>query len=207
MRRGLFLMPLLLTSLEAKTFADIGHTFDIAEESFLTMISRRMQQAKADGKLEGMEKEIKKRVQERVMHPVAVKNMTKTEEGRSWYFDPSLTLENDIRDHQSHILYPRGTKVNPLDKVSWGEPMVFIDGEDEEQIAWALKQGGRIVLVKGSPIELYRKKGQRFYFDQGGKITEKFQIRHVPARITQENKKLLIEEVTVREDDQQKPKP
>jgi conjugal transfer pilus assembly protein TraW len=76
--------------------------------------------------------------------------------------------------------------------------MILIDGSDEEQVSWAVSQvksGGKIVLTKGSPITLFRKTGQRFYFDQGGKITQRFQIKQIPARITQEGQKLLIEEL------------
>ena len=60
-----------------------------------------------------------------------------------------------------------------------------------------VKDGGKIVLVKGSPITLYRETGQRFYFDQNGHIVEKFQIKQIPARITQSGLKLLIEELSL----------
>ena len=188
----------LTTCVHGKSFSDLGTTFDIEEESFLTMIQRRVETARIDGKLEALEEEIKSRVKERVMTPVPVSGLHKTQEERSWYFDPSLTLDHDIRDHKSNLIQPKGTQVNPLDVVSWRHPMVLIDGSDEEQVSWAISQvqeGGKIVLVKGSPIKLFRKTGQRFYFDQSGKITQRFQIKQIPARITQAGKKLLIEEV------------
>ena len=185
----------LSTSLEAKTFADIGHSFEISEESFLTMIQRRVQQASADGKLESMEEDIKKRIKERVLNPLPVEGIQKTQEERSYYFDPSITVENDIRDHNGTLIHAKGTKVNPLKTFSWGIPLLLIDGSDSEQVSWALAQSGKVVLVKGSPIELYRKTGHRFYFDQGGKIIEKFKIRQVPARISQDGLNLLIQEI------------
>ncbi|NCP62697.1 MAG: type-F conjugative transfer system protein TraW [Alphaproteobacteria bacterium] len=194
-KRYPFLAFLLSTSIEAKTFADIGHSFDIAEESFLTMIQRRVQQATSAGKLEGMEEDIKKRVKERVLNPLPVEGIEKTQEERSYYFDPSITVESDIRDHKGAIIHAKGTKVNPLKTFSWGIPLLLIDGSDSEQVSWALAQTGKVVLVKGSPIELYRKTGRRFYFDQGGKIIEKFQIHHVPARISQDGLNLLIQEL------------
>ena len=132
------------------------------------------------------------------MTPVPVQGLQKTYEERSWYFDPSITLDHDIRDHKSNLIQPKGTTLNPLSVLSWRHPMIFIDGSDEEQVSWAVSQvksGGKIVLTKGSPIMLFRKTGQRFYFDQGGKITQRFQIKQIPARITQEGQKLLIEEL------------
>ena len=203
--RYLFLGLTLTTSLEAKTFEDLGHSFEIEEESFLTMIQRRVEEARIEGKLEAIEEDVKKRVKERVMNPVPVFALQKTTQERSWYFDPSITLATDIRDHKSRLVYPKGTKVNPLHKLSWGEPLILIDGSDEEQISWAInhvkEQGegaeprGKIVLTKGSPIQISRQTGQRFYFDQGGAITKKFQIKQVPARITQDGDKLLVEEL------------
>lgn len=190
-----FLALLLSTSLEAKTFADIGHSFDIAEESFLTMIQRRVQQASSDGKLEAMEEDVKKRVKDRVLNPLPVEGRQKTQEERSYHFDPSITVENDIRDHKGTLIHAKGTTVNPLKTFSWGIPLLLIDGSDLEQVSWALAQTGKVVLVKGSPIELYRQTGHRFYFDQGGKIIEKFKIRHVPARISQDGLNLLIQEI------------
>lgn len=192
---ALLLSIFLSTALEAKTFADIGHSFEISEESFLTMIQRRVQQASVDGKLEGMEEDIKKRVKERVLNPLPVEGIQKTQEERSYYFDPSVTVENDIRDHKGALIHAKGTKVNPLKTFSWGVPLLLIDGSDQEQVSWALAQTGKVVLVKGSPIELYRQTGHRFYFDQGGKITQKFQIRQVPARISQDGINLLIQEI------------
>ncbi len=190
---------LALTScVHAKTFSDLGTTFEIEEESFLTMIQRRVETARSEGKLDVLEEEIKARVKERVMTPLPVSGLQKTQEERSWYFDPSITLDHDIRDHKSRLIQPKGTKVNPLTKVSWRHSMVLIDGSDEEQVSWAIsqvQQGGKIVLVKGSPIKLFRKTGQRFYFDQSGKITQRFQIKQIPARITQAGEKLLIEEL------------
>jgi len=198
---GLFSLFSAITfsvSVEAKSFADSGTTFDIEEESFLTMIQRRVEQARVSGKLEALEEDVKKRVKERVMTPVPVQGLQKTQEERSWYFDPSITLDHDIRDHKTNLIHPKGTTLNPLTVVSWRHPMVFIDGSDQEQVTWAVSQvkgGGKVVLVKGSPIKLFRETGQRFYFDQGGKITQRFQIKQIPARITQDGKKLLVEEV------------
>jgi len=184
-------------SLDAKNFADIGHSFEITEESFLTMIQRRVQNAASEGKLEAMEEDIKKRVKARVLNPLPVEGLQKTQEERSYYFDPSITVENDIRDHQGTLIHGKGTKVNPLKMFSWGVPLILIDGSDPNQVSWAVGQQGKIVLVKGSPIELFRQTGTRFYFDQGGKIVERFQVRQIPARISQEKHQLLIEELIV----------
>lgn len=190
----------LFSTSHAKVFSDIGTTFEIAEESFLSMIQRRIELAREEGKLATLEEEVKARIKEKVMTPSSVQGLQKTQEERSWYFDPSIILDQDIRDHESRLIHPKGTKLNPLTKVSWRHSMVLIDGSDDDQVTWAMsqvKEGGKIVLVKGSPIRLYRETGQRFYFDQNGHIVEKFQIKQIPARITQSGLKLLIEELSL----------
>mgnify|MGYP001015136791 CR=1 FL=1 len=49
-------------------------------------------------------------------------------------------------------------------------------------------------LVAGAPLELMKARQRRFYFDQGGKLTEHFAIRAVPAVVEQQGRQLLITE-------------
>ncbi len=175
---------------KARTLSDLGPTFEIQERSFLEMVQSRMAAAKASGKLDEIEAEVKARVQNKAIHPPAVQGLSSEQIDRRYYFDPTITVEEDIQDHRGVVIHHKGKRLNPLHYVSWGSPMVFIDGEDEAQVKWALSEhkshGGKIVLVKGSPIELYRQTGVRFYFDQAGKITSQFDIKHVPARVSQD---------------------
>ena len=53
-------------------------------------------------------------------------------------------------------------------------PLVFIDGDDEAQLAWALKRfdtKARLIMVKGAPLEAMTRHQRRFYFDQAGNRT------------------------------------
>ena len=87
----------------------------------------------------------------------------------------------------------KGEKHNPLDKVSFGKPLLFIDGDEKDQIEWALSQEGKIILVKGAPLELEKTYKHLFFFDQGGVLVEKFGLTETPARVSQQGKHLLIE--------------
>ncbi len=68
--------------------------------------------------------------------------------------------------------------------------MLFIDGEDLEQLKLinSYAKDFSIVLIAGKPIELNEKLGMSIYFDQGGALTKKFGISHVPAKIEQVRK-------------------
>ncbi len=179
----------------AKVFEDQGPTFEVQEESLLEVIQRRLLAFLKEGKWEALQEEIKERARQKVMRPLPVQGVVKTQEERRFYFDPAITVEEDLKDHKGRLIHAKGTKVNPLDLLSWGEPLLLIDGDDEEQVRWALNQKGKITCVKGSPIELMEAHTRRFYFDQGGTIVKKFGITQVPARITQDGKLLLVEEL------------
>ncbi|EER20880.1 MULTISPECIES: conjugative transfer protein TraW [spotted fever group] len=107
----------------------------------------------------------------------------------------SFTQAEDIKDAEGNILVPAGTTVNPLEELNWGEPLIFINGDDREQIEWAVKQQGKIILVEGSVLESSDQISRTVYFDQGGVLTHKFCIQGVPAIVVQDGIKLKIKEV------------
>lgn len=185
--------------LQAKDFGTRAQTFEIREESFLEMINRRLQKLKESGEMVSLEESVKKRVRERINRPTPVAGISKATENRVHYFDPTLVVENDIRDHKGRLIHAKGTKINPLETISWGTPILLIDGDDETQVIWALQQSGKITLINGAPLQLEETHKRPFYFDQAGILTKKFNIRQVPARISQEGKRLLIEEIKVGE--------
>ena len=93
-----------------------------------------------------------------------------------------------------------GTSYNPLDHKSFGDPLIFIDGDDTDQVQWAISQDAKIILVNGSPLKLEKVHKRSFYFDQGGVLTEKLGINEVPSRVSQEDKDLVIETIPLTAD-------
>ena len=59
------------------------------------------------------------------------------------------------------------------------------------------KPNAKLILVKGAPLELMKARQRRFLFDQGGKLTERFGIRSVPARVRQQGRLLEISEIAL----------
>lgn len=178
-----------------------GHLFIIAEKSLLDEITDKLSDAKASGKLAELNEEFKLKVVDKISNPTPVKEIKKAECTRSWTYDATYTQETDILDSSGKIIVKAGTKVNPLEQISWGEDLIFIDGTDEKQINWALEKQGKIVLVNGSPIKLSEKYDRAIYFDQAGILTKHFNIKFVPAKITQDGKLLRVTEVNI--DDKQ----
>ncbi len=92
----------------------------------------------------------------------------------------------------------RGTRVNPLDMVQLRQALVFIDGDNAAELAWAVKTWSdvraKIIFVSGSPFDAMKPWQRRFYFDQGGTLTGKFGIRHTPAVVSAAGANLKISE-------------
>ncbi|WP_218460808.1 type-F conjugative transfer system protein TraW [Rickettsia sp. TH2014] len=178
-----------------KDYGVKGHVFEIKEESMLSMIKDRLLKAESSGVLKKMQKQFQQKVKARLLRPKPVDGISRTVEPRIFHVDPTYTQSKDIKDAEGNILVPAGTTVNPLQELNWGEPLIFINGEDREQIDWAVKQQGKIILVKGSVLELSDQISRAVYFDQGGSLTNKFGIKQTPAIVEQEGSRLKIEEI------------
>lgn len=172
-----------------------GHTFAIKERSLLDVILSRLKAANAAGKIKQLQEQFKARVIQKIARPMALKGIRHTKKARSFYFNPTLTQCDDIKDHRGNVVVKAGTSVNPLAHLSWGEPLLFIDGDEVSHIHWAKNQKGKIILVKGAPLECQNAHKLWFYFDQAGLLTEKFGIEQVPAKVSQRGNQLLIEEI------------
>ena len=53
----------------------------------------------------------------------------------------------------------------------------------------------RLILVKGSPVELMQREKTPVFFDQLGLLTDKFRLAQTPAIIVREGDRLRISEV------------
>lgn len=188
-------------STKARDFGQTGQTFPVIEPDLLSTIEARLKRAEASGELARTNKMFASQVEAKVRRPKVVAGITKAEEARSWDFDPSITLERDIRDQKGNLIGAAGQKVNPLDFVTVRQDLVFIDGDDVDEVAWATARytdlKAKIIFLQGSPIEEMTKRKRRFYFDQEGKLTGRFGIRHTPAVVTQNDRVMRVTEHVV----------
>ena len=180
-----------------------GQTFDIAERDILEMISEQLKRAEASGRMGQLQDEFKRRVQAKVERPNPVPGLVRTVEPRSWLFDPSIIVPQDFSDHRGRVFARAGQRIIPLERLpGFDRILIFLDGDDAAQVDWAvgqLREGGehrvRLILTKGAPMELMRRRRVQFYFDQEAKLSTHFGIRQVPARVEKDGDKLRISEV------------
>lgn len=197
----ILLLILFTTSLHAKDYGVHGHTFEIIEPDLLKQITGRLQGLEDSGKLAEHNETLKKRAQESVRRPKPVTGISKALKPRIFYYDPSITVPYDLKDHKDKTFHKAGTKVNPLSHRPMTKSLIFIDGDDPKQVTWALSTftefNVKIILTSGSPFDLMEAHDRPIYFDQEGRITKKLGIKAVPARVTQEGLKLKIEEMVL----------
>ncbi|VVT00645.1 type-F conjugative transfer system protein TraW [Erythrobacter sp. EC-HK427] len=202
MRRLLLsLLPILLlpASAGARDYGQHGAVFPVVERDLLAQIQSRLVAMERSGETARLNEQLKARTLARVERPAAVAGIVHARADRSWLFDPTIVLQQDIRGARGELIHAAGTRVNPLDSVALRSDLLFLDGDDAQQVAWALGQQGRpkLVLVNGAPLALMRARQRRFYFDQQGTLTSYFGIRAVPARVRQQGRRLEVSEIVL----------
>lgn len=183
----------------ARDYGQHGAVFPIAETDLLLAIEQRLRAMEASGQIEAFNRQLADRTAERVRRPPPVPGISHATATRSWTWDPTLTLDEDIRDGKGRVLFARGTRVNPLETVAMRRSLVFLDGDSPEQVAWALRstnaENAHLILTSGNVFDRMKAGQRRFFFDQGGQLTARFGIRHVPAVVQQEGMVLRVTEL------------
>lgn len=201
--RARVVLPLLalLTAAPAgaRDYGQHGAVFPILERDLLEQIRGRLMAMEKSGETARLNQELKRRTIARVNRPKPVAGLVRAQAPRRWTIDPTVTLDAEIRGAKGELIHPAGTRINPLDSVGLRSELIFLDGDDPEQLAWALgrKEPAKLILVKGAPLELMRSRQRRFYFDQGGKLVAHFALRGVPALVRQRGRQLEVSEIAL----------
>ncbi len=193
----------------ANDLGKLGNTFKIEEEAFTLMMKRKLAEIDMDTEREKMQKI----AIDRVENPTPVIGITGVTENRTFYFDPTYTLDEDAVLPCGKILHKAGTTVNPLEHMDLNRRLFFVDSREAKQVEWLQEQlsnplpeqkepvEDRIILVGGSVFKLQDKLEERHksnvYFDQSGELTTKFGIKHSPAIAVQEGLKIRIDEINL----------
>lgn len=187
---------------QASDHGVVGQTFPIIETDLLSVIEQRLTKLQASGGIDRMNAEFARRAEAKVRRPTPVAGITPATQARVWAFDPTIVIEKDVKDQKGNYVARAGQTVNPLDFVAMHQALVFVDGDDKAQMEWATSQysdlKAKIILVSGSPIEEMTARKRRFYFDQEGRLTGKFGVRHTPAVAEQDGKIIKVSEIKLK---------
>ena len=189
------------TSPQAADLGTHGPLYEVEEPSLLETIYARLEEMETSGELDEMKRAQQQRTRDYVKRPKPVSGLIRAVEPAEWDVDLSITLAEDIADHRGVVFARAGTVVNPLAFSSFDKRIVLFDGDDEDQLEYALSEGDELdtllVLVNGDPLSLMRKYGRRFYFDQQSVLTDRFGVRHVPAEITRGVHVMRVREIVL----------
>ena len=174
-----------------------GELFEIEEKDLLEHVTSRLKKLEENGELKGIQDGIQKRIMKNIEEPRDIDGIIKTKEARVFEFDPTIEVTENLKDQKGRIFAKKGDKYNALNYITYSKTLLFIDGEDEEQIEWAklklLKHKNvKIILVKGKPLKLQERLKRPIYFDQYGIITKRMGIKQAPARVWQEEGKKVL---------------
>ena len=192
------------TTARATDLGALGPTYGITEPHLLRMIEERLREKERSGELARIEQDARARGTEAVRSPPPVAGVQTTAKPRSFYYDPSYTLDRNILGAHGELLFAAGTKANPLDVVSLSRHLLFFDARDSRQVHQArelmARYQGKVkpILVGGSYLDLMKRWNKPVFYDQDGTLVRKFGIAAVPAIVSQEGQRLRIDEVPLR---------
>src|SRR6202162_3783699 len=138
-RRCLALVTVLVlggvaTGNRAEDLGTVGETYAIAEPHLLSYIEQTLREKEKSGELANLEEQAKRRVIESIRNPKPLAGIRPTQTARTFYFDPSIKVEQNITDDKGNIIVPAGTTKNPLEVVSLSKHLLFFDGRDPQQV-------------------------------------------------------------------------
>lgn len=179
----------------------IGPTYPIQERDLIEVMKGKLRNLEKTGELARINERWRAYVTDSAERPAAVPGLRGTETARTFYIDPTYTLDQNVVDDKGRMLYPAGTKVNPFDYAPMTQYLLFFDGSSKAQVAFAerfmaeSKMKVKPILTAGEPMKLMRQWKKPVYFDQGGTLSRRFMLKQTPAIISQEEKRLRVDEV------------
>jgi conjugal transfer pilus assembly protein TraW len=192
---------MLSAGLRAEDLGTIGTTYDIAERDLIEVIKGKLRNMEQTSEIARLHEDYKRRVIDGIERPKPVPGIKSTETARTFYIDPTFTLDRNIQDEHGRIIYPAGTKVNPFDYDRMTKVLLFFDGSSKEQVEFAKrfmaesKLAVKPILVAGEPLKLMREWKMEVFYDQGGALTRRFSITQAPAVVRQEGKRIRVDEI------------
>ncbi|HIE4507662.1 type-F conjugative transfer system protein TraW [Proteus mirabilis] len=186
----------------AKELGAVGSIWKIKERNLIAVIQERLAKKFENKSEEEIQDEIRERIEQRALRPDPVQGVTKATKTEVRYFDPSFTVTKDLADQNGVVFARKGQVYNPFDISGFTQTLIFIDGDDIQQLNWvkSFKPStirSKIILINGNIKDTEKYLKQKVFFDQLGEISARFDIERVPSIIeaAPQEKKLKITEV------------
>jgi len=136
--------------------------------------------------------------------PASLHQLPRARVSRRFAVDMTFTLEQELRNEEGRVLYPKGYTFNPLEYVGLSGGLVVIDGGDAEQVAWfkaspySGNQRAKLLLSGGYASDLATAL-ERPVFYLTEVIAKRLRLQAVPSVIVEERHQLYVQEVLLEE--------
>ena len=183
--------------------AVVGPVYPIQEPDLLRTIESSLREKERTGELARLQHQGLARAEASLRAPKPVQGLRRTFAPRVRHVNPTMQVARDLLAPDGTTLIRAGTRVNPFDYVQLSERLLFFDARDAAQLAHAARLidgfEGRVkpILVGGSFVDLTRRWQRPVYYDQGGALVRRLGIQQVPALVSQDGKRLRIEELAL----------
>ena len=180
----------------AKDLGVRGATWPVAEPDLLAEIEARLGELQRSGELDRLQDDSRTRARQSLEEPAPVPGIVRARERSTRLVDPAIVVGQDIRGPDGALIAAVGTRIDPFEHVPLTRALLFVDGRREAEIAWALARPGanKIVLLAGRPLDLMRRHRRPFFFDLGGRLTERFAVRATPTLVERDGAHLRLTE-------------
>lgn len=188
-------LPTLMMAKPLKDYGVVGDLYPIKEVDFRQEVKQRSAEVNWDL----IQKETKEKI--KAWKP-EITHLPRAKEGRNFFVDMTHTTTIDVPDGKGGILYPAGTKVNPLKIINYQKTLIVIDGSDENQLRWFeqsefFDQTQVKLLLSDGAYSQIQNRFNRPVFYVNNLIISKFELQATPSIIRQEGVRMLVEEVEV----------
>ena len=184
---------LVPTQASGKDLGVHGQLYEIKEEDMLSYVRRKA----GEIDMRGLQESVEKKVQESwAQHSFVSLDVPSATEERIRYVDPSVNVQNPLRDHTGKMIFPAGV-VNPLDHVSLSKSILVLR---EDQVERALEETGKrgekpILLLTDGDIRMASLLAGQTVYKATPFMLRRLGVEKTPALVTQEGKKLRVKEV------------
>lgn len=187
----------------AANLGNYGQLFPIAEEDIRVVIMKRLKQMEKTGELAKHQSIAQERVKAHILRPTPL-GLTTTNAPETFFVDPAIQVSRDIRTPGGVLVAKKGTRINPFERVKLNKTLIFFNGDDARQVAWVLKHYQdydyvKFILTGGNIADAAELFG-RIYFDVGGTLKAKLQLRHVPSVVSQDHLLWMVREIGEEDD-------
>ena len=192
---SVFLIQLLPMAAQAsgKDLGVHGKLYEIKEEDMLSWVKKKAGGIDMRALRESMEKKLEESY---ARHSSVSLDVPPATEERVRYVDPAVNVRNPLYDHTGKMISPAGI-VNPLDHVSLSKNILVLR---EDQIKRVLeKMSGSeekpILIITDGDIQGATSLAGQIVYKANPFILRRLRIEKVPSLVTQEGRKLRVEEM------------